>query len=57
MTADECYKSFKAYEAKVDNDVKKGAIPFNYARSLLSKARKSYSKQNYNKELDKMQCV
>jgi proline dehydrogenase len=54
LTADECFKSYKAYEAKVDSDVKKGVIPFNYAKALLSKAKKNYSRQNYNRELDKL---
>jgi len=52
LTADECYKSFKAYEAKVDSDVKRGVLPFNYAKSLLSKAKKNYKNQNYNRQLD-----
>ena len=54
MTADENYKSFKAYESKIDLEVKAGILPFNYAKSLLNKAKKSYRNQNYNRELDKL---
>lgn len=54
LTAEDLYKAFKAYEARIDADVKRGSIPFNYAKSLLNKARKNYKNQNYNRELDKL---
>ena len=54
MTADECYKSFRAYESTIEKQIKEGTMPINYAKALLTKAKKNYKNQNYNRELDKM---
>jgi len=54
LSADELYKSYRAYEKQIDKQVKAGEISNNQARLYLNKARKSYKDQNYNKYLSRL---
>jgi hypothetical protein len=54
MNEDLCYKSFKAYEAYLDQELKAGRLTREQTRSFLISARKNYKNQNHNKQLDLM---
>jgi hypothetical protein len=53
LSEHQCYESFRAYEAHIEKEVKTGLLNGEQARSLLSQARKNYSNQNYNRNLEK----
>jgi hypothetical protein len=54
VSQDTLYKSFKAYEAQVEKDVRSGSITNSTARSLVASARKNYQRQNLNREIEKI---
>lgn len=57
LSNDELFSSYKSYEARVENEVKRGLLPREVARRLLASARKNYSSQQYNKQLGKCKCA
>lgn len=54
MSEDACYKSFKAYESYVEQELKAGKLKRRQARFFLKDAKKNYKNQNYNRELEKI---
>jgi len=53
LTQEELFKSYKAYETVIDKEIKQGKLTNTYGRALLNSAKKNYSSQNYNRELEK----
>ena len=53
LTEDELYRSFRAAERFFNSEFNAGKITREKARELTEKARKNYSNQNYNRQLDK----
>ena len=54
MTADDCYRSYKAYEMKIEHDVRRGVMDKSIARRLLESAKRNYRNQSYNRQIEKL---
>jgi len=54
LSQDELFKSYKAYERTVEIEVKSGRMEKSIARRLLSDAKKNYSNQNINRQMDRV---
>ncbi len=52
MSKETAYRSFKTYEWTLDEMVKAGTMSTREARYHLSKAKKNYKNQNYNRQID-----
>lgn len=54
LDQDDLFRSFKVYEAHVENEVKMGLLNNQQARALIESAKNNYRKQNYNREIEKV---
>jgi len=57
LTEEQCYISFRQYEAYLEKEVRSGSMDKTLARQLLNSARKNYRNQEYNKQLGKIKCA
>lgn len=57
LTDEQNFKSYKAYEAYLEKEVKAGSIRKEQARLFLQQAKKNYSNNAYNRNLEKARCA